>query len=439
MRICTVLYDPQEFGGLEEYATTLAVGLRKQGHQTSVLSATWVPPDNQYFRRLRENNVPIIQLPKWISYPASNWNTKEKILAAMLWLLTPLIYVMAGILFFRRDRSWRGSLTSAHGWLRGLLLIRVIGQNRYKPFSRLLLNWWRLRWHPDILHIQGYTSSLLFVIEWAHSKGMPVVYEEHQTPDSQFDWWKDFKHSINKAAVVVAVSEKSAQALRTVCGVTRPIVVRNPLLPDPFFPGWQKDARLRHSDDTLTVTTVARLYVTKGLEYLLEAIAQVNAIYPGMQFKVYGDGPLLQELLTYADRLGLDGTKIFVGAFTDRNELSHIMKHTGIFVMSSILEGQPLSVVEAMAYECPIVATSVGGIPELIRDGVNGLLCLPGDPGCLAGKIRLLIEDPGLRSRLGRAARKTYEQGHFQPEDVCNHFISVYEEVLQQERLVLAT
>ncbi len=76
-----VLYDPQEFGGLEEYATTLAVGLQQQGHQTSVLSATWVPANNQYMLRLRDNGVPIIQLPKWLSYPASHWDTKEQILA----------------------------------------------------------------------------------------------------------------------------------------------------------------------------------------------------------------------------------------------------------------------------------------------------------------------------------------------------------------------
>jgi glycosyltransferase involved in cell wall biosynthesis len=296
-----------------------------------------------------------------------------------------------------------------------------------------------LYWRPDLLHIQGYSSTLLFVIEWAHAKGLPVVYEEHQTPDPRFNWWKDFEKVINKADMVVAVSEKSAEALSTVCGVTRPIVVRNPLLPDPVASGWQKDAGPHQSDGPLFVSTVARLDVTKGLEYLLEAIVLVKQLHPATQFRVYGDGHLRQELLSYAASLGLNGDEIFVGAFTTRKELSNIMANTDIFVMSSVLEGQPLGVVEAMAYGCPIVATSVGGIPELIINGFNGLLCGPRDPECLAHKICTLIEDPDLRVRLGQAARRSYEQGPFQPASVCDHFISIYKLVLQRSSLELAS
>lgn len=429
MRICMVLYDPQEFGGLEEYAVTLAIGLQQRGHQVSVVSTTWMPPENQYLRRLCQHEVAIIQPPKWLSLPASHWPTKMRILMVLLWLARPLIYLLAGGLFLLRRCSWRQGLTSAHGWLRGQLL-RLVGPDRQKPLARMLLNWWRWRWRPELLHIQGYTSNLLFVIDWAHTKEIPVVYEEHQTPDARLDWWQDFHKSINKAATVVAVSETSAQALQAVCGVTRPIVVRSPLLPDPIASGWTKNGRLLQSDKPVRVTTVARLVVAKGLTYLLQAIAQVKLTHPAVQFRVYGDGPLRQELLVYARQLGLDGESIFVGPFTSREELSQIMAQTDLFVMSSILEGQPLSVVEAMSYGCPIVTTAVGGIPELINDGVNGLLCKPADPGCLAEKIRLLIEDPALRSRLGLAARQSYEHGSFQPASVCDHFISIYQRAL---------
>jgi glycosyltransferase involved in cell wall biosynthesis len=434
MKICMVFYDMLEFGGLEEYATTLAVGLKQRGHQTSILSAAWVPPDNQYRHRLRQHEVPLVHLPKWLSYPASDWPTKEKILTKAMWLLTPLVYLLSVGLFLLRRRSWEQSRTSARNWLRGQLMSRLIGPDRRKLLTRLLLSWWRWRWRPDLLHIHGYTSSLLFAIDWAHAKRLPVVYEEHQTPDAQFDWWQGFGRTINKAARVIAVSEKSAEALRTVCGVTQPIVVRSPLLPDPMVAGWQKDARPRQGDEPVFLSTVARLYVTKGLEYLLEAIVQVRATYPNTRFRVFGDGPLRQDLLDYAGELGLDGEQIFVGAFSHQ-ELESIMAQTDIFVMSSILEGQPLAVVEAMAYGCPIVTTAVGGIPELIQDGVNGLLCMPRDPGCLAQKIRALIEDPALRARLGHAARQSYEQGPFQPAAVCDHFISIYQGVLGKEDL----
>lgn len=431
-----VLYDPQEFGGLEEYVTTLAIGLQQKGHPTSILSATWVPPDNQYYRRLRENKVPIVQAPRWISYPASNWETKEKILRAVLWILTPLIFFLAGMLYLQRRGSWQGALTSAHGWLRGQLQGHFIGPDRRKPLTRFLLTWWRLRWHPDLLHIQGYVETLLFVIEWAHAHRIPVVYEEHQTPDPQFDWWKDFHKFINKATAVVAVSEKSAQALRSVGGVTQPIVVRSPLLPDPIKPSWRDELRQSRNQDTINVTTISRLYVTKGLNYLLQAMVHIIQKHPATQFRVYGDGELRQELLDYAEELGLDGEAIFAGAFTRRNELSQIMSQTDIFVLPSILEGQPLGLVEAMAYGCPIVAASVGGIPELIQDGVNGLLCPPHDSTGLAERINILIENPDLRHRLGCEARRSYERGPFQPADVCNHFISIYTNVLNQSTVL---
>jgi glycosyltransferase involved in cell wall biosynthesis len=281
--------------------------------------------------------------------------------------------------------------------------------------------------------VHGYGTSLLFVVDWAHAKGLPVVYEEHQTPDAQFNWWQGFQRTINKATSVVAVSEKSGEALRTVCGVTQPIVVRSPLLPDPIASGWQRRGQPGHDQDALHVTTVARLHVTKGLIYLLDAIAQVRRAHPATQFKVYGDGPLRHELLAYASQLDLDGNALFVGAFTHREELARIMAQTDLFVMPSILEGQPVGLVEAMAYGCPIVATTVGGIPELIENGANGLLCAPSDAECLARTIVALIEDPALRTRLGRAARRTYEGGPFQPASVCNQLISIYEHTLRRE------
>ena len=231
--------------------------------------------------------------------------------------------------------------------------------------------------------------------------------------------------------MVIAVSEKSAEGLRTVCKVTQPIIVRNPLLPDPQAQGWQ---RTKRPDTKPTrMTTVARLSIAKGLKYLLEAIVQVRETHPDTLFHVYGRGDMEQELLDYAAELGLNGKEIFVGPFTSRQELAEIMANTDIFVMSSVLEGQPLSVVEAMAFECPIVTTAVGGVPEIIKDGKNGLLCPPKDPTCLAEKTRLLIDDVDLRLRLGQAARASYKQGPYQPEALSTFFSDVYTKVLKKQ------
>jgi len=426
-------YDMQEFGGLEEYAVNLAIGLKQQGHAVSYVSCAWVAPENQYARRLKANAIPLVQPLKWISTLASDWDTKEKVLRGVMMMLSPLTLGVGVVMALLKRRPVMDAWTSASNFLKGKIMDGVLGHDYRKGLGRVLLNVWQSRWRTDIYHIQGYTTTLLFAIEWAHTKRIPVVYEEHQTPDPQFNWWKGFEHSINLADRVIAVSEKSAEGLRDVCLVTQPIVVRGPLLPDPFASGWKKDTE-RQADRPFIITTVARLYVTKGLTYLLDTAALVEKTHPNVEFKVYGEGELRDELLAKAKTLGLDGEKIFVGAFTNREELSRIMAGTDICVMSSILEGQPLSVVEAMAYGCPIVTTAVGGIPELIQDGVNGLLCPPADPQCVAERIKVLLDDPALRKRLGNAARASYEKSPFQPQAVSSHFVSVYSEVLAERK-----
>lgn len=429
-----VLYDMQEFGGLEEYATTLSIELQGRGHPVSILSTAWVSPVNQYLRRLRENGISFVQLPRWISHPASDWQTKETILNIVTWLFSPFILLMGIPLMFIRKQSGADALRSARNWFRGQAMKRFIGPDWRKPFTRLMLGFWKLFWRPDILHIQGFTNltGLLFVLDWAHSHKLRVVYEEHQTPDSQVDWWDEYRRSINKADVVVAVSEKSAEVLRNVCGVTQPIAIQGPLVPDPVASGFETSLRSNHTG-AIQLTALARLVPVKGLVHLLDALKMVREKYPATRLKVYGEGPLRDELLAHASRLGLDGNEILMGAFTDRDELAGIMQETDVFVMPSLLEGQPVSLVEAMSYSRPILASAVGGIPELIKDGVNGMLCMPGDADRLAEKISRLIEDPSLRVRLGTAARKSYEQGPFQPASVCDNFLKIYESILQRK------
>ena len=434
MRIGHIFYDMQEFGGLEEYSVTLAGALKEaNGHTVAVFSTAWVKPDNQYLQRLQAQGIPLIQPPKWASLIASDWETKERLLAAMLVLLTPLVYLLA-IGRVLRGRPWSNAVTSARNWLQGRLMSRLIGPDRRQLLSRLILAWWRWRWQPDILHIQGYTTNLLFVIDWAADRGLPVVYEEHQTPDPQFDWWQGFQATINRADTIIAVSAKSAAGLRSVCGVTQPLVVRAPMLPDPLRTGRLPIPRQPKADGTIQVTTVARLSVAKGLTYLLETAQEVLRTHPQARFRVYGDGDMHDELLAKAAELGLPGAEIFAGPFTSRDELLAIMAQTDIFVMSSLLEGQPLGVIEAMAYGCPIVTTAVGGIPELIQDGQNGLLCAAKDPACLAAKIRQLIDCPEQRAALGQAARRSYEAGPYQPAALAANLTSVYEATLRKEQ-----
>jgi glycosyltransferase involved in cell wall biosynthesis len=176
--------------------------------------------------------------------------------------------------------------------------------------------------------------------------------------------------------------------------------------------------------------------VTKGLRYLLEAIKEVRPDFPAVRFRIFGDGPLYQELVDYAADLGLQSDDVFAGAFT-QPDLPDIMAATDIFLMSSVLEGLPLALVEAMAYGRPIIATAVGGNAEIIADGVSGMLCPPRDSKCLSRRLAALLADGTLRNRLGQAAREAYERGAFRPPAVAQHHIAIYRQAIALRRSAL--
>ncbi len=433
MRIGMVVSDLLEFGGLEKIATEVAVRLQQEGQSVSVLSTGWAPPDNQYRQYLREHGVPLFQSPHWLYLIAADWPTKERILAAALWICAPLTLAGAVGVMLARQKGITAAWASARGWLARQILGRLIGPSRHDSLARLLLTSWQWLWRPDVLHLQGYASSLVFVLDWAALRRIPVVYTEHQTPDPQFDLWQDLRKSINKATIVVGVSETSTQALRDAFNIMRPLVTCTPGVADPLTAGHSVEHRAVSPGAALTVTTIARLGITKGLTYLLDTIARVQPQYPATRFRVYGDGELRADLLAYAARLGLDGEAIFVGTFT-RAELPRVMAETDIVLMSSVLEGLPLTLVEAMAYGRPIVATAVGGNAEVITHEVNGLLCPPRDSDCLSRQLLRLLGDAELRERLGLSARRAYENGAFAPKAVAQHHIAIYEQALASVR-----
>ena len=133
-----------------------------------------------------------------------SWATKLRILSRLVALSWPLLTVLTIPRLVMKGGGWRQARASTEGWWRQRLLDGGLAKDRRSTIGQWLLSRWRRQWRPDVLHIQGYTTNLLFAIEWANQRRVPVVYEEHQTPDPQFDWWKGFASTINKATVVVA-------------------------------------------------------------------------------------------------------------------------------------------------------------------------------------------------------------------------------------------
>jgi glycosyltransferase involved in cell wall biosynthesis len=134
----------------------------------------------------------------------------------------------------------------------------------------------------------------------------------------------------------------------------------------------------------------------------MDAAIDVLRRYPDAQFEIVGGGPELHSLLGRAEALGVLHAFTFLG---HRDDVPTRMADGDIFVLPSRSEAFPNAVLEAMAAGIPIVASGVGGIVELIDDGVGGLLVPPGDARVLADRLCRLMSDPALASRLGDAAR----------------------------------
>jgi glycosyltransferase involved in cell wall biosynthesis len=148
---------------------------------------------------------------------------------------------------------------------------------------------------------------------------------------------------------------------------------------------------------------VARLVPIKAHEVFLDAAAAVARTMPESRFLVIGDGERRAELERRATRLGLAKQVRFLGW---RRDLDRLYADLDIAVLTSRNEGSPVSLIEAMAAGCPVVATRVGGVPDLVEDGLTGLLTPPDDPEALAAALSALFRDPARRRTLGAAGQK---------------------------------
>jgi glycosyltransferase involved in cell wall biosynthesis len=170
-------------------------------------------------------------------------------------------------------------------------------------------------------------------------------------------------------------------------------------------PGGLTPGEFRAAPDPFEILSVGQLVPIKAHRILLEAVARVARELAGVRLRLVGDGPERKGLEEYAISLGLGDRVRFEGALTfDR--VVELYRLADLFVLSSFDEGVPVVLMEAMAMEVPCVATRITGIPELIRDGVDGLLVAPSDVEGLAEAILRLVRDPDLRLRLGKAARQ---------------------------------
>jgi glycosyltransferase involved in cell wall biosynthesis len=178
----------------------------------------------------------------------------------------------------------------------------------------------------------------------------------------------------------------------------------------------------------ITIGAASRLSPEKGFDHLLRAVAQLRGRGVALRVLLAGDGPSREPLQRLARELGLDDAVEFAGdvAYTD---VPAILQRLDIFAMPSTWEGFGVSAVEAAAMRLPAVASNIHGIPDVVLNGVTGLLVPAGDVAALGGAIERLVADPALRQRMGEAAR-AYIQREYRWQDNAALMERLYADML---------
>jgi glycosyltransferase involved in cell wall biosynthesis len=181
-------------------------------------------------------------------------------------------------------------------------------------------------------------------------------------------------------------------------------VIPNPAPVLPVLPD-RAEVRAGLGIDGVALAAAGRLTRQKALGDALAAVAQVD----GVTLLLAGDGPERSALERRARELGLDGRVRFLGAQT-RDEVIGLFHAADAAILTSAWENMPHTVLEALAVGTPVIATSVGGVPEVVHDGENGLLVAPGDVAALADAIRRVATDDALRAALADHAARSVEE-----------------------------
>lgn len=265
-----------------------------------------------------------------------------------------------------------------------------------------------------ILHVHGYAAADFGRLA-ARATGTVLVLHEHFA-DPRMPGYQALADRLLRSHTHGAIA---------VSGSTRDFLVRQRFVPpervrliwngaplDEFAPVPRERAlALRRTlglpDDAVVFGTIGRLNAQKGHSFLLEAAARVLNGRPNARLLVVGDGDLAEGLRARAETLGISGLTRFAGHRSDVPELLGVLD---VFCISSLYEGTPLALFEAMAAGKAIVSTAVDGCREVLREGDTGLLVPPADAAALAGALERVIGDAALRLALGTRAREASRQ-----------------------------
>ena len=270
--------------------------------------------------------------------------------------------------------------------------------------------------HNPLVHHYGILAGRL--------SGVPVVVNTlHGIQTLRMARWAEmvFRACFLGTDRVVAVCPAVRDAFCNLFGpAQKTIVIRNGIELEELL-----SIRPRRADGYFVFGTMGRLSPVKDQQTLLEAFAVVYGSYPQCRLEILGDGELRQTLEERAIKLGVSGAVLFRGWSTD---IAAFLSRLDAFVLSSVSEGLPLTILEAMAAGLPIIATAVGGVPEVVSGAGCGWLCPPSDPAALAAAMicGMNAEDRSVKSANGRQAVQT----HYSADGMAEQYLKLFKNLL---------
>jgi glycosyltransferase involved in cell wall biosynthesis len=278
----------------------------------------------------------------------------------------------------------------------------------------------------DIVHAHKYGSNVWGTL-FGRACRVPVVIAHEHTwsyRGQPLRKWIDGRIVGRLATRFIAVSD--ADAARMVedekVASEKVVVMPTGYVARPLAPDTDLRSELGLTSETPLIGTAVVFRPQKAVEVLLEAHARLLRTMPDVHLAIAGEGPTRAEIQRRARELSLDGRVHFLG---HRDDVDAILRSLDVAALSSDFEGSPLFVLECMANGTPIVATAVGGIPQMVLDGETGVLVPPRDPEALAGAIEHLLVDPERRAVLAAAAANRLSE--FRIDAVARRFADLYE------------
>jgi glycosyltransferase involved in cell wall biosynthesis len=284
------------------------------------------------------------------------------------------------------------------------------------------------RQRPHVLHTQ--MQVLLYALPAIRVLRIPLTVHTVQNlaeydVGPALDWVQAL--AFRMGVIPVAIGRAVELSLQDLYGLSGIRVIPNAIpvssysLPAVIRNEWR--AREGFSDDDFLIGSVGRLEAQKNYSALLETFAHLHRPHPRAKIVVAGDGSERSAIEARAGRLGIRPRVHFLGS---RNDIPDFLAALDVFALSSDYEGNPLCIMEAMAAGLPIVSTSVGCVPELVRNGKEAFLVRRGDPSAMAGALELLLLNPALRRTMGAAAA-CRARNEFDVSKMAGAYAALYE------------